>query len=510
MSERPQVLEMRHITKRFPGIVANDDVSFDLLEGEVHALLGENGAGKSTLMNILYGLYHADEGEILIKGKPVRLGSPAASIAAGVGMVHQHFMLIPVMTVAENIVLAEEPTHNGVMLDMREAERRVQEISDRYGLAVDPGATIQDITVGQQQRVEILKALYRDADILVLDEPTAVLTPQEAQELFEVIRGLTARGKSIIFISHKLNEVLEIADRITVLRRGKLIETLPAEGATEASLARLMVGREVLLRVEKPPAHPAEPLLQVESLHVRDDRGLEKVRAVSFEVRAGEIVGIAGIDGNGQTELIDALTGLRSIESGVVRVAGKDVTNDTVHEHLDSGIGHIPEDRQRRGLVLQYSIAENIAIHDYRRPPASRFGWLFPRRLIERARTLIRDLDVRGGGPTTRAGSLSGGNQQKVVLAREIERNPKVLIAGQPTRGLDVGAIEFVHRRLIEERDEGRAILLVSLELEEVLSLSDRILVLYEGEIVGEFPPTASEEELGIAMTGGGRSEAAA
>ena len=357
---------MRHVTKRFPGIVANDDVSLDLLEGEVHALLGENGAGKSTLMNILYGLYHADEGEILIKGKPVRLGSPAASIAAGVGMVHQHFMLIPVMTVAENIVLAEEPTHNGVMLDMREAERRVQEISDRYGLAVDPGATIHDITVGQQQRVEILKALYRDADILVLDEPTAVLTPQEAQELFEVIRGLTARGKSIIFISHKLNEVLEIADRITVLRRGKLIETLPAEGATEASLARLMVGREVLLRVEKPPAHPAEPLLQVESLHVRDDRGLEKVRAVSFEVRAGEIVGIAGIDGNGQTELIDALTGLRSIESGVVRVAGKDVTTDTVHEHLDSGIGHIPEDRQRRGLVLQYSIAENIAIHDYR------------------------------------------------------------------------------------------------------------------------------------------------
>ena len=501
---------MRHVTKRFPGIVANDDVSFDLREGEVHALLGENGAGKSTLMNILYGLYHADEGEILIKGKPVRLGSPAASIEAGVGMVHQHFMLIPVMTVAENIVLAEEPTHNGVMLDMREAERRVQEISDRYGLAVDPRATIEDITVGQQQRVEILKALYRDADILVLDEPTAVLTPQEAKELFEVVRSLTARGKSIIFISHKLNEVLEIADRITVLRRGKLIETLPAEGATEASLARLMVGREVLLRVEKPPAHPAEPLLQVESLHVRDDRGLEKVRAVSFEVRAGEIVGLAGIDGNGQTELIDALTGLRSIESGVVRVAGKDVTNDTVHEHLDSGIGHIPEDRQRRGLVLQYTIAENIAIHDYRLPPASRFGWLFPRRLIDRARRLIREHDVRGGGPTTPAGSLSGGNQQKVVLAREIERNPRVLIAGQPTRGLDVGAIEFVHRRLIEERDEGRAILLISLELEEVLSLSDRILVLYEGEIVGEFPPTASEEELGMAMTGGGRSEAAA
>jgi general nucleoside transport system ATP-binding protein len=510
MSARNQVLEMRHITKRFPGIVANDDVHFDLLEGEVHALLGENGAGKSTLMNILYGLYHADEGEILIKGQPVRLGSPSASIEAGVGMVHQHFMLIPVMTVAENIVLGVEPTQSGVVLDLREAERRVQEISDRYGLAVDPRAKIEDITVGQQQRVEILKALYREADILVLDEPTAVLTPQEAQELFEVVRGLTARGKSIIFISHKLNEVLDIADRITVLRRGKLVETLPAEGATEESLARLMVGREVLLRVEKTPGKPAQPLLEVESLRVLDDRGLEKVRGVTFEVRAGEIVGLAGIDGNGQTELIDAMTGLRTIESGVVRVAGEDVTNDTVHEHFDEGIGHIPEDRQRRGLVLQYTIAENIALHDYRLSPASKYGWLFPRRLIERGRTLIREHDVRGGGPTTRAGALSGGNQQKVVLAREIERNPKVLIAGQPTRGLDVGAIEFVHRRLIEERDEGRAILLISLELEEVLSLADRILVMYEGEIVGEFPPTATEEELGIAMTGGGRSEAAA
>jgi general nucleoside transport system ATP-binding protein len=510
MSERPQVLEMRHITKRFPGIVANDDVSFDLFEGEVHALLGENGAGKSTLMNILNGLYHADEGEILIKGKPVRLGSPSASIAAGVGMVHQHFMLIPVMTVAENIVLAEEPTRNGIVFDLHEAERRVQEISDRYGLAVDPAAKIEDITVGQQQRVEILKALYRDADILVLDEPTAVLTPQEAQELFEVIRGLTARGKSVIFITHKLNEVLDIADRITVLRRGKLIETLPAEGATEASLARLMVGREVLLRVEKTSSNPGTSLLQVEGLRVHDDRGIEKVRGISFEVRAGEIVGMAGIDGNGQTELIDALTGLRSADAGTVRVDGEDVTQDSVHGHLEGGLGHIPEDRQRRGLVLEYSIAENIALHDYRSQPASRFGWLFPRRLIERARGLIKAFDVRGGGPTTRAGGLSGGNQQKVVLAREIERDPKVLIAAQPTRGLDVGAIEFVHRRLIEERDEGRAILLVSLELEEVLSLSDRILVMYEGEIAGEFPPTASEEELGIAMTGAGRSEVAA
>jgi len=510
MPERSLVLEMRHVTKRFPGIVANDDISFDLREGEVHALLGENGAGKSTLMNILYGLYHPDEGEILIKGKPVRLGSPSAAIDAGVGMVHQHFMLIPVMTVAENIVLAQEPTTGGIFLDIAEAERRVKEISDRYGLAVDPRARIDRITVGQQQRVEILKALYRNADILVLDEPTAVLTPQEAGELFEVVRSLTERGKSIVFISHKLNEVLEIADRITVLRRGKLIETLPAEGATEAGLARLMVGREVLLRVAKTPAHPAEPLLEIEELRVVDDRGIEKVRALSLEVRAGEIVGIAGIDGNGQTELIDAISGLYPIESGTVSVGGEDVTSESAHGHLEAGLGHIPEDRQRRGLVLEYSIAENLALHDYRSAPASRFGWLFPRRLVQRARALIREFDVRGGGPTTRAGGLSGGNQQKVVLAREIDRDPKVLIAAQPTRGLDVGAIEFVHRRLIEERDEGRAILLVSLELEEVLSLSDRILVIYEGEIVGEFPPTASEEELGIAMTGAGRSGVAA
>jgi general nucleoside transport system ATP-binding protein len=510
MPERAQVLEMRHVTKRFPGIVANDDIGFDLREGEVHALLGENGAGKSTLMNILYGLYHPDDGEILIRGKPVRLGSPNAAIRAGVGMVHQHFMLIPVMTVTENIVLAQEPTTAGVVLDTREAEHRVRELSDRYGLAVDPHARVEEISVGQQQRVEILKALYREADILVLDEPTAVLTPQEARELFDVVRGLTERGKSIIFISHKLNEVLGIADRITVLRRGKLIETLPAAGATEESLARLMVGRDVLLRVAKTPPHPAEPLLEVENLRVVDDRGIEKVRGLSFAVRAGEIVGVAGIDGNGQTELIDAMTGLHPVESGDVRVAGRDVTTSSANRHFIAGLGHIPEDRQRRGLVLEYSIAENLALHDFRSPPASRLGWLFPRRLAARARALIREFDVRGGGPATRAGGLSGGNQQKVVLAREIDRNPQVLIAAQPTRGLDVGAIEFVHRRLIEERDEGRAILLVSLELDEILSLSDRIFVMYEGEFAGEFPPTATEEEIGIAMTGGRRSGVAA
>jgi simple sugar transport system ATP-binding protein len=506
--QRP-VLELRGITKRFPGIVANDDVSLDLRRGEVHALLGENGAGKSTLMNVLYGLYHPDEGEIRIKGEPLQMSSPRAAIDAGIGMVHQHFMLIPVMTVAENIVLANEPTRERVLLDYEAAARRVRDLSDAFRFRIDPHARVEDITVGQQQRVEILKALYRNADILILDEPTAVLTPQEAKELFEILGTLTREGMSIIFISHKLNEVLEIADRVTVLRRGKRIETLPAAGATEAQLARLMVGREVLLRVEKAASTPGEPLLQVADLHVSDDRGLEKVRGVSLEVRAGEIVGVAGVDGNGQTELIDAIAGLRRATSGRIVVAGEDVTGDSVKETLDTGLGHIPEDRQRRGLILDFSLAENLALHDYDSPPGSRLGWLFPKRLVARARTLLREFDVRGGGPQTRAGGLSGGNQQKVVLAREIDRNPSVLIAAQPTRGLDVGAIEFVHRRLVEERAAGRGILLVSLELEEILSLSDRILVLYEGELVGEFPPSATEEELGVAMTGGGRREAA-
>jgi simple sugar transport system ATP-binding protein len=386
----------------------------------------------------------------------------------------------------------------------------VREISDRFGLAVDPTARVEDITVGQQQRVEILKALYRSAEILVLDEPTAVLTPQEAGELFEIIRGLTEQGKSIIFISHKLNEVTEIADRITVLRRGKLIETIPAAGVTEEGLAQLMVGREVSFRVDKRPSEPAGTLLEVRDLHVFDDRGIEKVRGISLDIRAGEIVGLAGIDGNGQTELIDAMTGLRKAASGTVMVAGEDVTTTSAHRHFEAGLGHIPEDRQRRGLVLEFSIAENIALHDFRRAPDSRFGWLFPGRLLERGAGLITEYDIRGGGAKTRAGGLSGGNQQKVVLAREIARDPQALIAAQPTRGLDVGAIEFVHRRLVEERDEGRAVLLVSLELEEILSLSDRILVIYEGEIVAEFTPSATEEEIGVAMTGGGRSEAVA
>jgi simple sugar transport system ATP-binding protein len=507
--EAAPVLELRGITKQFPGVLANDHIDFDLRRGEVHALLGENGAGKSTLMSILYGLYTADSGQVFLNGKPVTISSPKHAIELGIGMVHQHFMLIPVMTVTENIVLAQEPRHAGVLLDYEAAAKRVSALSESFGLAVNPNARIVDITVGQQQRVEILKALYRGAEILILDEPTAVLTPQEAKELFEIINELKAQGKSIVFISHKLNEVIEIADRISVLRRGTLVETVPRAGATEAGLARSMVGREVLLRVEKTAAHPGEPLLEVKDLVVRDDRGLEAVRDVTFEVRAGEILGIAGVDGNGQTELIDALSGLRHPASGSIRIGGQELSRATAREALDAGVGHIPEDRQRRGLVLDFNLAENLVLHDYGREPFSKLGWINPRGWLRWARGLLQEFDVRGGGPTTRGGSLSGGNQQKVVVAREVSRNPSVLIAAQPTRGLDVGAIEFVHRRLVEQRDAGKAVLLVSLELEEILSLSDRILVLYEGRIVAEFSPDVTEEEIGFAMIGGQRSEAA-
>ena len=506
--ERP-ILELRGITKSFPGVIANDHVDFDLRRGEVHALLGENGAGKSTLMNILYGLYHPDEGEIRINGEPVRISSPKAAIELGIGMVHQHFMLIPVMTVAENIVLAQEPRTAGIFLDYDAAIRRVRDLAATFNFAIDPDAKVESITVGQEQRVEILKALFRGADILILDEPTAVLTPQEADELFAILRTLQREGMSIIFISHKLREVLEIAERVTVLRRGKKIDTVPREGATPQGLARLMVGREVLLRVEKPPVDPGEPLLRVENLQVLDDRDLEAVRGVSLDVRAREIVAVAGVDGNGQSELIEALSGLRKSSGGSIQIAGRDVTATNAHGRYDSGLGHIPEDRQRRGLVLEFTLAENLTLHDFDKQPFAKFGWLRPGRVVAWARRLLQEFDVRGGGPRTRAGALSGGNQQKVVVAREVARDPRVLIAAQPTRGLDVGAIEFVHRRLVEERDEGRAVLLVSLELEEVLSLADRILVLYEGQIVAEYGPDVSEEELGIAMTGGRIEEVA-
>jgi simple sugar transport system ATP-binding protein len=419
-------------------------------------------------------------------------------------------MLVPVMTVAENIVLAAEPTQRGVILDYDAARKRVRDLALQFGFAIDPDAKIEDISVGQQQRVEILKALYRRADILILDEPTAVLTPQEATELFAILKGLQREGMSIVFISHKLNEVLEIADRITVLRRGRVIDTVPRAGATEEGLARMMVGRDVLLRVDKPPATPGDVVLELDDVHVKDDRGIEKVRGVSLQVRTGEIVGIAGVEGNGQTELVEAITGLHRRASGRIIVEGKEVSSHASPlEMLESGVGHIPEDRHRYGLVLDFTLAENVALHDYRYPPDSRFGWLRPKVLVAKASRLIEEFDVRGGNPQTKARTLSGGNQQKLVAAREVDRDPRVLVAAQPTRGLDVGAIEYLHRRLVEERDAGRAILLVSLELEEVLSLADRILVMYEGEVVAEHASGVTEEEVGVEMLGGQREAVA-
>jgi general nucleoside transport system ATP-binding protein len=501
VSQEGALLELRGVTKRFGAVVANDGVDFDLRAGEVHALLGENGAGKSTLMSILYGLLQPDEGEVRVDGRPVPIGSPQAAIELGIGMVHQHFMLVPVMTVAENIVLANEPRRGG-LLDARAAAARVRELSDRYGLAVDPDAVVEDASVGMQQRVEILRALYRGARILVLDEPTAVLTAQEAGELFRVLDALRADGTGIVFISHKLHEVLEVSDRVTALRRGRKVGTVLTRETDEAGLARLMVGRDVVFRVEKPPAPVGEPVLAVRDLHVVDDRGLPAVRGASLEVRAGEVVALAGVDGNGQRELVEAIAGLREVVEGEVRVGGADVTGLGARRTADAGLAHIAEDRQRRGLVLPFTLAENLALRAYRRPELSRGPLIDVGAMRRRATGLLEEFDVRGGGPDAPAASLSGGNQQKVVIAREVAGDPKALLAVQPTRGLDVGAIEFVHKRLIEERDRGRGILLVSFEDEEVRALADRILVIYEGRIAGEFPPEASPEELGLAMTG--------
>ncbi len=498
-------LELRGIVKRFGALAANDGVDFELRRGEIHALLGENGAGKSTLMNVVYGMVSPDEGEVRVGGQTVRIASPKEAMRQGIGMVFQHFMLIPVMTVAENFVLGDEP-RKGLRLDIAGAAQRLRELGERYGLRVDPDQLIADCTVGQQQRVEILRALDRGAKVLVLDEPTAVLTAQETDELFKVLDGLRQQGTSIVFISHKLREVRAIADRVTVLRRGKNVGTVDTKDVDEAALARMMVGREVLLRVEKTAADAKEPLLEVRGLAVEDDRGLRAVDDLSLTVHAGEIVAVAGVDGNGQTELIDAITGLRAPLAGTVLVDGEDVTGRDPKQLERCGVSHIAEDRHRRGLVLGFTLAENLALRNY--AEGSRWGLMARGRLEQRAKELLGEFDVRGGSNATLAGSLSGGNQQKVVIAREIACNPRVLVAAQPTRGLDVGAIEFVHRRLIAERDAGRAVLLFSLELEEVRALADRILVIYGGRIVGELPPTASDEELGLLMLGSGSAAA--
>jgi len=497
------VLEAKGVTKRFPGVLANDHIDLVLHQGEILALLGENGAGKSTLMNILYGLYHPDEGEIWIKGEKVELQGPRDAIDRGVGMVHQHFQLVPVMSVAENVVLGSEIVRAGDRLDIHEARKQVMELSEQYGLKVDPRAVIEDLSVGMQQRVEILKALYRHADILILDEPTAVLTPQEADELFKVMRNLTDRGVSIIFITHKLREVLAVADRIGVLRRGKMVGTASPEGADESSLASLMVGREVILQVEKSEAHPGQAMLQVENLVVYDDRKQVSVEGISLEVRSGEVLGIAGVQGNGQRELVEALTGLRSAESGIVRLDGENIVNETARQITELKVAHIPEDREKYGLVMSYSIADNMVLNQYYEPPFSRRGVLNHDAIRENGEQLVTKYDVRTPSVMSSAGSLSGGNKQKVIVAREFSRPVKLLIANQPTRGLDVGSIEFIHQQIILQRDEGVAVLLVSAELDEILGLADRVAVIFDGKIVKTLPVAeATKERIGLLMAG--------
>ncbi len=502
--DRPPVVEMRGITVTFPGVVANDNVSIEVYPGEILALLGENGAGKTTLMNVLYGLYRPDQGEIRVGGKPVTISDPKDAIKLGIGMVHQHFMLIPPFSVAENIVLGTEPVGAGGVLDLGRAFRDVTDLSAKYGLTVDPAARVENISVGMQQRVEILKVLYRGAEVLILDEPTAVLTPQEVDELAAIMRNLASQGESIIFITHKLKEVMAISDRVAVLRRGKVVGTVPTRETTPEDLARMMVGRDVVLSIDKGPARAGDVVLRVEDIQVKSARGLPAVRGVSFEVRAGEIVGVAGIEGNGQSELVEALTGLRKVASGRITVVGREITNRPPREVIGKGVGHIPEDRQRRGLILSFSIAENLILERYHQPPFARGINLDFREVRAYARKVISEFDVRTPGENLRVGSLSGGNQQKVVVARELSLEPRLLIASQPTRGLDVGAIEFVHRRLVAQRDRGKAILLVSLELDEIMSLADRILVLYEGRIVGSMKAEeATEAEIGFLMAGG-------
>ena len=505
--EEPYAIEMLGITKRFPGIIANDNITLQLRHGEIHALLGENGAGKSTLMSVLFGLYQAEEGIIKKDGREVKINNPNDANDLGIGMVHQHFKLVQCFTVLDNIILGVETTKHG-FLQKNEARKKVLELSDRYGLKVDPDAKIEDITVGMQQRTEILKMLYRDNEILIFDEPTAVLTPQEIEELMQIMKNLAKEGKSILFISHKLNEIMEVADRCTVLRRGKCIGTVNISDTSQEELSRMMVGRDVQLVVEKGEAHPKETVLHVENLTVPSKmHDNNAVKNVSFDVHAGEIVCIAGIDGNGQTELVYGLTGLENASGGKIELCGKDITHAPIRERSRQ-MSHIPEDRQKHGLVLDYSLEYNMVLQRYWQKEFSKGGFLRRDAIRSYAERLIEKYDVRSGqGPVTITRSMSGGNQQKAIVARELDREHKLLVAVQPTRGMDVGAIEYIHKELIAERDAGTAVLLVSLELEEVMNVSDRILVMYEGEIVGELDPKkTTTEELGLYMAGAKRN----
>lgn len=497
------VIEMREITKVFGEFVANDKINLELRKGEIHALLGENGAGKSTLMNMLAGLLEPTSGEIVVNGQVVKLDSPSKAASLGIGMVHQHFMLVEAFTVAENIILGSELTKNGV-LDIARATREINELSDRYGLAVDPTAKVADISVGAQQRVEILKTLYRGADILIFDEPTAVLTPSEIDELMAIMKNLVKEGKSIILITHKLDEIRAVSDRVTVIRRGKSIETVEIAGATNADLAEMMVGRSVSFKTEKQPAQPKEVVLSIQDLVVNENRGVPAVKNLSLDVRAGEIVGIAGIDGNGQSELIQAVTGLRKIESGSVELKGQSIVGLHPRQITEMSVGHVPEDRHRDGLVLEMMISENIALQTYYKEPLSKKGILNYTNIIGYAKQLMQEFDVRAASEIVPASALSGGNQQKAIIAREVDRNPDLLIVSQPTRGLDVGAIEYIHKRLIQERDNGKAVLVVSFELDEILNVSDRIAVIHDGKIQGIVTPeTTNKQELGVLMAGG-------
>lgn len=495
-------LEVRHVTKRFPGVLANDRVNLTLRKGEIHALLGENGAGKSTLMNVIYGLYAPDEGQIFVDGKEVNIKDPNDAIALGIGMVHQHFMLVPVFSVAENIMLGAEEVR-GPQLDTKTVATKIRKLSQEYNLSVNPSAIVEDLPVGIQQRVEIIKALYREARILVLDEPTAVLTPQEADDLFVIMRQLTERGVSIVFITHKLREVLAVADSITVMRRGQVVGTAKPEGLTESDLANMMVGREVTLRVFKTPAQPAGTVLEVDSLTVHDERGIEAVRQVSFNVRAGEILGIAGVQGNGQTELAEALTGLRKIAGGRILLDGQAIPAESPRYLFEHGMAHVPEDRHKHGLVLSYNLADNVALVTYYKPPYAKGVQRNNTAVLADTEKLIEEFDVRTPNPFVNASTLSGGNQQKLIVAREMNRENKLLIVNQPTRGLDVGSIEFIHKRIIEARDNGVAVLLISAELDEILSLADRVAVLFHGQVMATLPiEEANKERLGLLMAG--------